>query len=99
MQALFSIFSKNRKIVVRQRFFRSECPVAVPENGYNFAVLADAVDVHAVAADHEVLVDHGIIDAQRPALVQRLILEILDGVGKAHAQRQMAGGVSSNRVL
>ena len=47
----------------------------------------------SVAADHEVLVDHGIVDAQRAALVQRLILEILDGVGKAHAQRQMAGGV------
>ena len=62
----FFDFLKKIEIVVRQRFFRSECPVAAAENGYDLAVLADAVDVHAVAADHEVLVDHGIIDAQRP---------------------------------
>ena len=37
--------------------------------------------------------DHGVIDAQRPALLQRLVLEVPDGIGKAHAQRQMAAGV------
>mgnify|MGYP007121805428 CR=1 FL=1 len=37
--------------------------------------------------------DHGVVDAQRPALLQRLALEVPDGIGKAHAQRQMAAGV------
>ena len=37
--------------------------------------------------------DHGVVDTQRPALLQRLVLEVPDGIGKAHAQRQMAAGV------
>ena len=70
-----------------------ECPVAVTEHRNNTAVFAHCIDVHAVAADHEVLVDHGIVDAQLTALLQRLVLEVLDGIGKAHAQSQMAGSV------
>ena len=37
--------------------------------------------------------DHGFVDAQVPALLQRPALEILDAVREALAQRQMAGGV------
>ena len=37
--------------------------------------------------------DHGVIDTQLAALLQRFVLEILNGVGIAHAQRQMAGGI------
>ena len=36
---------------------------------------------------------HGIVDALGTALVERVVLKILDRVGKAHAERQMAGGV------
>ena len=71
----------------------SECPGAVSENGVGFAVGAVAVDGQVGRADHEVLVHHGVVDAQRAALVERFVLEILDRVGKAHAERQMAGGV------
>ena len=55
----------------------SECPVAVTEDGHNAAVFADGVDVHAVAADHEVLVDHGIVDTQGLALVVGFVVASL----------------------
>ena len=71
----------------------SECPVAVTENGNDLAVSAGGVDVHGIAADHKVLVDHGIVDAQSAALFQGLVVMILDGIGKAHAHSQVASGV------
>ena len=37
--------------------------------------------------------DHGVVDAQAAALLQGLALEVPDGVGKAHAQGQMAAGI------
>ena len=37
--------------------------------------------------------DHGVVDAQCAALLQRSVLEVVDGVGKARAKSQMAGGV------
>ena len=49
--------------------------------------------LHILGADHKVLVDHGVIDAQGAALGQGLVLKVVNGVGKAHAQGQMAGGV------
>jgi len=38
-------------------------------------------------------VDHGVVDAQAAALIQGLALEVADGIGKAHAQSQVAAGV------
>ncbi len=46
-----------------------------------------------VTANHEVLVDHGVIDAVAAALLQSLVLEVPDGIGVAHAQGQVAGGI------
>ena len=63
------------------------------EHGDHIAVFADGVDVHILGADHKILVDHGVIDAQGAALGQGLVLKVVNGVGKAHAQGQMAGGV------
>ena len=37
--------------------------------------------------------DHGVVDAELAALVERFVLEVIDRVGKAHAERQMAAGV------
>ena len=37
--------------------------------------------------------DHGVVDAQLPALLQSPVLEIRDAVGEAHAQCQVAGGI------
>ena len=65
MQALFFIFSK----------YFLECPVAVSEDGDDLTIGALGVDIHGVAADHEVLMDHGIIDTQLTALLQSLVLE------------------------
>ena len=71
----------------------SKCPVAVSENRHTAAVGTDAIDVHGIAANHEILVNHGIIDTQCPALLQCFFLEIVNGIRKAHAQGQVAGGI------
>ena len=75
------------------QIFCLECPVAITENGNSLAIRTDSIDVHAVAADHEVLMDHGIVDAQGTALLQSLIVVIPDGVSITHAQRQVAGSI------
>ena len=69
-----------------------EGPVAVTEDGDSLAVAAHGVDVHVGRADHEVLVYHGLIKTHRVALVQRQLLEALNGVGIAVAQCEVAGG-------
>ena len=75
------------------RLGRSEGPGALAEDGDGLAVLADGVDRKVGRADHEVLVDHGVVDAELAAVLQRLVLEVADRVGKAHAEREMAAGV------
>lgn len=65
-------------------------PVSVSENRNHAAVSGVCVNVHRIAADHKILVDHGIVDAVAPALLQSLILIVPDGVGEAHTQRQVA---------
>ena len=57
-----------------------ERPVAVSKDGLGGAIGAEGVDRHAVAADHEVLMDHGIVDAKAAALLQCLILEVRNGI-------------------
>ena len=59
-------------------------------NGVSFRF---GVDVETGVADHEILVHAGVVDAQGAALFQGAVLEAVDGVGEAHAQGQMAGGV------
>ena len=71
----------------------SEGPGAVAEEGNGPAVFTEGVDGKVGCADHEVLMDHGVVHAERAALVERLMLEIADGVGEAHAEREMAAGV------
>ena len=70
-----------------------ECPVAVSENRHNRAILADGIDIHGITADHEILVNHGFVDAQSAALGKGLAVMIPNGIGKACAHRQMAGGI------
>ena len=65
----------------------SECPVAVTEDGNDLAIRAGGVDVHGVAADHEILMDHGIVDTQGAAFLQGLIVIVLNGIGEAHTHR------------
>ena len=71
----------------------SEGPLALAEDGNGLAVAGDGVDVQTLIADHEINVDHGFVDAKLAALVQRLVLKALDGVSKARAYSQVAGGV------
>ena len=71
----------------------SEGPVAVPEDGNHLAIPGVGVDVHGIAANHKVLVDHGVVDAVAAAFLQGFVLEVPDGIGEAHAQGQVAGGV------
>ena len=71
----------------------SERPFALTEDRNGPAIAGDRVDVHVGGADHKVHVEHGIVDAQGAALLQGHGLVALDRIGKAHAQRQMAGGV------
>ena len=66
MQVFFSLF-----------YYFLECPVAVTENSHSLAVLADGIDVHTVAADHKILVDHRVVDAQLAALFQGTVVVIL----------------------
>ena len=61
-------------------------PVAAAEDGNGLSIGAHSVNVHISRADHEILVDHGVVDAQRTALGQRLFVEILNGVGKVAAR-------------
>ena len=61
----------------------SEGPGAVAEEVNGPAVFAERVDGKVGCADHEVLVDHGVVHAERAALVERLMLKVADGVGKA----------------
>ena len=68
-------------------------PIPFPEHGHGSAVPGDGVDAHVGGADHEVYVEHRIVDAQRATLVQSLVLEAPDRVGIAHAQGQVTGGV------
>ena len=72
---------------------KSESPITISENGNDLAFGADGIDVHGVAADHEVHVDHGIVDAQLLALLQCLVVVVADGIGEAAANSQMAGCV------
>ena len=69
------------------------CPVAVTEYRHHGAVLADGIDVHAVAAHHEVHMDHGIVDTQLLALLEGLIVVITDTIGEATANCQVAGSI------
>ena len=57
------------------------------------AVAGGGIDVHGVAADHKILVDHGIVDAQLAAFFQAFVLEVYDRVGKAHTNGQVASCV------
>ena len=41
----------------------SERPAALAEDGDGLAVAGDGVDVQALVADHEVHMDHGLVDA------------------------------------
>ena len=82
MQALFLLFFKNLSFFLpgteMRRFvccFPLKSPVALTENGNSGTVFADSVDVHGVAADHEVLMDHRFVDTQGTALFQSLVLE------------------------
>ena len=47
----------------------SEGPVTVPEDGNHPTVPGVGVNVHGVTANHEVLVDHGVIDAVAAELI------------------------------
>ena len=82
MQAFFSDFFG----------FFSESPLTVFKDANSAAVGADGVDVHGVAADHEVGVDHGIVDAQLAALLQGPVVVVGQAVHEAHAHGQMADG-------
>ena len=70
-----------------------ECPVATPEDGNDLASFADGVDVHGVAADHKVLVDHRVVDAQLAALFVGLVVAVTDGVVEATAHGQVGDGI------
>ena len=70
-----------------------EGPVTITEDRNNLAVTGGGIDIHGVAADHEVHMDHRFIDTQCPALFQRLVVVVTDGVGEALAHSQVAGGV------
>ena len=43
--------------------FLSESPVAATEHSDHTAVFADGINVHGVTADHEIHMDHGIVDS------------------------------------
>ena len=49
------------------------------------------INIHAVASDHVVHMDHRIIDPHIPALLQGIVLAVTDGVGISSAHGQMAG--------
>ena len=53
---------------------RSERPFAPAEDGNRFSVPGDGVDVQALIADHEILVDHGVVDAHGTAFLQGFLL-------------------------
>ena len=78
----------GRPILYQIMHSGSEGPVTVPEDGNHPTVPGVGVNVHGVTANHEVLVDHGVIDAVAAALLQGLVLEVPDGIGVAHAQGQ-----------
>ena len=68
---------------ILRRFFlwgNLKCPGAVSENRNGPAVFAGRVDGKIFCADHEVLVNHRIVDAELAALVERFVLEVIDRV-------------------
>ena len=73
--------------------YHLECPVAITEDGNHLAASTNGIDVHRVAADHKVHVDHRIVDAQSLALVIGLVVAIADGVIEATAHSQVADSV------
>ena len=73
--------------------WQSKCPVAVTENGNDLAVTGGSVDVHSIAADHEVHMDHGFVDTQSAALFQSLVVVVTDGICETLANSQVAGSI------
>ena len=77
----------------------SERPVTVGEDSHPLAALGDSGDRQILGADHEVYVDHGLVDAHVVKLFKGVLVVVLDAVGKSAAQSQMAGGVLVEQSL
>ena len=73
--------------------FRSKSPRPVPEHGDGAAVAAVRRDSQIRRADHEILMDHGVVHAERAHLLERAVRVVADGVDKAHAEREVAAGI------
>ena len=76
------------------RFSGSECPSAVAENGNDPAVFC--VGVNGNASAEPIMKSSWIMESLTPMArhsASVLLLVIADGIGKAHPQSQMAGGI------
>ena len=68
------------------------CPLAVYENGGSNTILV-AGDLHVLRANHEVDVDHALVDAKGVTLLVGHVKMSLDAVVEAAAECDMAAGV------
>ena len=77
------------------RFFYDflEGPVTVSEDRNHLTVGTMRVDVHAVTADDEVYMDHGVIDAKGLAFLVGFVMVVTDGIVEASAYSQVADRV------
>ena len=73
----------------------SKSPLAVAENGDALSILGIAVDVHALAADHEILVDEGVVDADLLQFRLAVLLVARVALIEARAQRRWQEAFSS----
>ena len=74
-------------------FAVSECPFTVGEDGHFFAVLGGADDVGIRRADHDILMDSGIVQALGQQLGAVHLAAALDVGGIASAKGNVAGSV------
>ena len=75
-------------------------PITSPEEWHSVASGVEAVDLDLVAADHEVRVDMGAVDAHAPQLVVRETLrQILKGAENGGAVGDVAGGILVQKAV
>lgn len=82
-----------RGISTKKWDFGQKSPCPVPEHGDGAAVAAVRRNGQIRRADHEILVDHGVVHAERAHLLERAVRVVADGIDEAHAEREVAAGV------
>ena len=86
-----------RKITRFYAFFHCfiilECPFSVLENGNLMSVSTNRGDIHIRSTYHKVLVNDRVVDSKLVRLFFAILFIIAKKVGKASAERKMAGGI------